>query len=77
MNKIFAFIFPFGEGKAFRILLSHADADRASEWAATQLSVGEICHFAEVDSAADTYEDTPHPRHTVEMHEDGWLVTNP
>ena len=76
MRKIFAYVFPFTKGE-FRCMMTFEDADQASEWGAGMLSVGEKCHFTEVESITHVFDPATEAHYTVESHEDGWLVTNP
>ena len=56
-NPIFAFVFPFGEGRGeFRCKRNFVCHQEACEWAASMLSNGEVCYLAECESADHVFE---------------------
>ena len=72
MNPIFAFVFPFGEGRGeFRCKRNFVDEEAACEWAASMLNGGEVCYVCEVEDVNYVFEPACESHTAVSWSEDG------
>ena len=71
-NPIFAFVFPFGEGRGeFRCKRNFVCHQEACEWAASMLNQGEVCDLAECESSDYVFEPACESHTAVSWSEDG------
>ena len=72
MNPIFAFVFPFGEGRGeFRCKRNFVSEHAAGEWAASMLDNCEVCYLAECMSADHVFEPACESHIAVSWDADG------
>jgi len=72
MNPIFAFVFPFGEGRGeFRCKRNFVDEESACAWAASMLNQDEFCYVRECESANYVFEPAIESHTAVSWSADG------
>ena len=71
-QPIFAFVFPFGEGRGeFRCKRNFVSEHAACEWAASMLDNDEVCYLAECMSADHVFEPACESHIAVSWDADG------